>query len=51
MNERTVFMGTPEFGKAILQELLDEGCNVVGVVTQPDKTVGRKRELVFSPVK
>ena len=51
MDERIVFMGTPEFGAAILQELLDEKRNVVGVVTQPDKLVGRKRELTFSPVK
>ncbi|MBR0384988.1 MAG: methionyl-tRNA formyltransferase, partial [Erysipelotrichaceae bacterium] len=51
MNERIVFMGTPEFGRAILQELLDEGRNVVGVVTQPDKLVGRRQQLTFSPVK
>lgn len=51
MNERIVFMGTPEFGRAILQELLDENRQVVGVVTQPDKPVGRKRIMTPSPVK
>ena len=44
-------MGTPEFGCAMLQELLNEERNVVAVVTQPDKLVGRKQILTFSPVK
>ena len=48
---RIVFMGTPEFGGAILRELLEEGRNVVGVVCQPDKLVGRKQVLTFPPVK
>ena len=50
-NERIIFMGTPDFGCAILQELLDEGLNVVGVVCQPDKLVGRKQVLTFPVVK
>ena len=45
-----VFMGTPEFGASILSELVKEH-NVVLVVTQPDKMVGRKREIEFSAVK
>ena len=45
-----VFMGTPEFGATILSELVKEH-NVVLVVTQPDKMVGRKREIEFSAVK
>ena len=45
-----VFMGTPEFGATILQELVKEH-NVVLAVTQPDKLVGRKREIEFSAVK
>ena len=43
-------MGTPEFGATILSELVKEH-NVVLVVTQPDKMVGRKREIEFSAVK
>lgn len=43
-------MGTPEFGATILNELVKEH-NVVLVVTQPDKLVGRKREIEFSAVK
>lgn len=45
-----VFMGTPEFGATILSELVKQH-NVVLVVTQPDKFVGRKREIEFSAVK
>ena len=45
-----VFMGTPEFGATILSELVKQH-NVVLVVTQPDKIVGRKREIEFSAVK
>ena len=47
---RVVFMGTPEFSVPVLKELI-EATNVVMVVTQPDKPVGRKRELTPSPVK
>ena len=47
---RIVFMGTPEFSVPVLEGLI-ENYKVVGVVTQPDKVVGRKREIKFSPVK
>lgn len=47
---KIVFMGTPEFGATILNSLLTKH-EVVLVVTQPDKMVGRKKEIVFSPVK
>lgn len=50
-NTRIVFMGTPLFACAILKSLLDEGYNVVGVVSQPDKKVGRKQEVELTPVK
>ncbi|ANE47480.1 methionyl-tRNA formyltransferase [Paenibacillus swuensis] len=48
---RIVFMGTPEFAVPSLRALLDEGYNVVGVVTQPDRPKGRKRVLTPPPVK
>ena len=38
---RIVFMGTPEFAVETLQALVENGYNVVAVVTQPDKPVGR----------
>src|SRR5688500_18866261 len=40
---RVLFWGTPEFATAPLRALLGEGFDVVGVVTQPDKSVGRSR--------
>ncbi len=47
---KIVFMGTPEFSVPILEALMEK-YNVKGVVTQPDKPVGRKGEIVPSPVK
>ena len=50
MNElRVVFMGTPDFAVPILEALI-ENTNVVGVVSQPDRRVGRKQELVHTPL-
>lgn len=48
---RVVFMGTPEFALPALRMLVDEGCDVVGVYTQPDRRSGRGRRLAASPVK
>lgn len=49
-NLKVIFMGTPDFSIAPLEYLI-ENTNVVLVVTQPDKTVGRKETLEQSPVK
>ena len=51
MDERIVFMGTPKFAANILEGLLNANFNIVGVVTQPDKEFGRKKELKPSEVK
>lgn len=48
---RIVFMGTPEFAVASLNALVEAGCNVVGVVTAPDKPAGRGMQLQQSAVK
>jgi len=48
---RIVFMGTPDFAVNILQVLIDSEYSVVGVVTQPDRLVGRKKVLTPPPVK
>ena len=49
---RVLFWGTPEFATAPLRALIGEGFDVVGVVTQPDRPVGRSRSrLQASPVK
>lgn len=48
---RIVFWGTPEFAVPSLAAMIGEGAQVVGVVTQPDKPVGRQRTLTPPPVK
>ena len=51
-NIRIVFMGTPDFAVPSLAGLVDNGYNVVGVVTMPDKAIGRHHDtLQASPVK
>lgn len=46
---RVLFWGTPEFATPALRALLGEGFDVVGVVTQPDKAVGRSRSTRQAP--
>lgn len=48
---RIVFMGTPEFAVTILDKLVQEQMNVIGVVTAPDKPAGRGRKINESAVK
>ncbi|MFP5109112.1 methionyl-tRNA formyltransferase [Neobacillus sp. C211] len=48
---KIVFMGTPDFSVPILQQLIKDGYDVIGVVTQPDRPVGRKKILTPPPVK
>ena len=48
---KIVFMGTPDFASGILKALFEAGYEIAGVVTQPDRPKGRKKELVPSPVK
>jgi len=48
---RVLFWGTPEFAAAPLRALIGEGFEVIGVVTQPDKPVGRSRTVTAPPVK
>ncbi len=51
---RLVFMGTPAFARRVLEELwaaADRGWDVVGVLTRPDKPVGRGQQVAMSAVK
>ena len=48
---RILFMGTPDFATACLKKLVETGNNIVGVVTQPDKAMGRGMKTGFSDVK
>ncbi|MBD8013809.1 MULTISPECIES: methionyl-tRNA formyltransferase [Planococcus] len=48
---KIVFMGTPAFSAPILRMLVEEGYEVISVVTQPDRPVGRKKIMTATPVK
>lgn len=48
---RVVFMGTPDIAATCLTRLLEDGFEVVGVYTQPDRPKNRGMKLTFSPVK
>ncbi len=48
---RVIFMGTPQFACSVLEQLIRDQYEIVAVVTQPDKKVGRAQTIVYSPVK
>ena len=49
---KLIFMGTPDFAATVLEGLLDDpNYDVLAVVTQPDRAVGRKKEIKMTPVK
>lgn len=48
---RIIFMGTPDFSVPVLRQVIQDGYEVIGVVTQPDRPVGRKKILTPPPVK
>lgn len=48
---RILFAGTPEFALLPLQALIDQGCDIVAVLTQPDRPAGRGKQLRASAVK
>ena len=48
---KIVFLGTPDFAVESLRQIVDNGFNVVGVVTMPDKPAGRGHKMYQSPVK
>jgi methionyl-tRNA formyltransferase len=48
---RILFWGTPAFAVPSLRALDDEGFEIVGVVTQPDRPAGRGRRMTASPIK
>lgn len=48
---RVVFMGTPDIAATCLKQILQDGFDVVGVYTQPDRPKGRGMKMVYSPVK
>ncbi len=48
---RILFMGTPDFAVASLKRLVEDGHEICGVFTQPDKPKNRGHKMAFSPVK
>lgn len=48
---RIIYMGTPEFAVSSLEILVENGWNVVAVITAPDKPKGRGQKMIPSPVK
>ncbi|KXT77467.1 methionyl-tRNA formyltransferase [Streptococcus sp. DD13] len=49
---KIIFMGTPAFSATVLRGLLDsKDYQILAVVTQPDRKVGRKKEVKMTPVK
>ena len=48
---RIVFMGTPEFAVGILETIIKNNYNVVGVITAADKPAGRGQKIKYSAVK
>lgn len=46
-----LFMGTPDIAVSMLKQLIQDGYHMLGVVTQPDKKVGRKQIIQMSSVK
>lgn len=49
-DKKIVFMGTPDFAVPVLEMLIKE-TDVILVISQPDSKVGRKKEVIYSPVK
>ena len=50
-NARIIFMGTPSISAKVLKGLIDAGYNIVAVIAQPDRPVGRKKILMPVPTK
>ncbi len=48
---KIIFIGTPDFSISSLNKLIKENYNIIAIITQPDKKVGRKQEITHSPVK
>lgn len=48
---KIIFMGTPQFSVPVLDQLVADGYDVLAVVTQPDRPVGRKKVMTPPPVK
>ena len=50
-NKRIIYMGTPVFSQYILEKLILAGYNIVALISQPDRPIGRKRIIAPTPTK
>ena len=48
---KIIYAGSPQYAVPALEKLIESGKNVVAVITQPDKPVGRRQALTPTPVK
>lgn len=48
---RIVYLGTPEISANVLERMIEENYNIVAVVSQEDKPIGRKQIITPTPVK
>ena len=48
---RILYLGTPDISASVLEKLISNNYNIVGVISQPDKEIGRKHILTATPVK
>ena len=48
---RILYLGTPDISASVLEKLINNNYNIVGVISQPDKEIGRKHILTATPVK
>ena len=49
--QKIIFIGTSSFAITTLEELIENNYEILAVITAPDKPVGRKQEVIPSPVK
>ncbi len=50
-NKRIILMGTPFFAANVFEKIINDGWNVVAIISQPDRPIGRKQEMVNTPTK
>ena len=51
VSKKILFFGTDDVSSIALEALITSNAEIVGVVTKPDKPSGRKKEIIFSPIK
>ena len=50
-NKKIILMGTPSFAASVFEKIILDGWNVVAIISQPDRPIGRHHELSSTPTK